>query len=163
VNNAARDYRPIPFLKLTWEEIQKDLDVIAKGAFLCCREVIPLMLERGAGKIVNISSLATEVPPPDQAKYVMAKSALVGLTRSLAVEFAARNIQVNMVVPNFVETDFVAHVQEGFRKRIAEDIPMKRLASAHDVAQAVVFLSSAYASFTTGQKIMVTGGAAPLL
>ncbi|HKJ03389.1 MAG TPA: SDR family oxidoreductase [Longimicrobiales bacterium] len=163
VNNAARDYRPIPFLKLTWEDIQKDLDVIAKGAFLCCREVIPIMLARGGGKIVNISSLATEVPPPDQTKYVMAKSTLVGLTRSLAVEFASRNVQVNMVVPNFVETDFVAHVQEGFRKKIAEDIPMKRLASAHDVAQAVVFLSSAYASFTTGQKIMVTGGAAPLL
>ncbi len=163
VNNAVRDYRPIPFLNLTWDEIQMDLDVIAKGAFYCCREVIPLMLEAGGGKIINISSVAVDNPPPDQAKYVLAKSALVGLTRSLSVEFAARNIQVNLVVPSFVETDLVSHIQEGFRKKIAQDTPMQRHASPVEVAQAVLFLASSHASFTTGQKIMVTGGGAPYL
>lgn len=163
VNNAARDFRPIPLSKLTWEEINKDLEVIAKGAFLCCREVIPIMLERGGGRIVNISTLATEVPAPGQIKYVMAKSALVGLTRALALEYASRNIQVNMVVPHFVETDFVAHVQEGFRSKIADEIPMKRLSTPTDVAQAVLFLASGFSRFTTGQKVMVTGGATPLL
>jgi 3-oxoacyl-[acyl-carrier protein] reductase len=163
VNNAARDFRPIPFLQLSWEEIQKDLDVIVKGTFLCCRHVIPFMLERGTGKIINISSVATDNPPPEQAKYVMAKSALVGLTRSLSIEFASKNIQVNLVVPSFVETDFVAHIAEGFREKIARDTPMKRHASAVDVAQAVLFLASSLSSFTTGQKIMVTGGGAPYL
>jgi 3-oxoacyl-[acyl-carrier protein] reductase len=163
VNNAARDFRPIPFSKLTWDEIQADIDVIAKGTFLCCQEVLPLMLERGGGKIVNISTIATDNPPPDQMKYVVAKSALVGLTRSLSVEFAARNIQVNLVVPNFVETDMVTHVSEGFRKKIAQDIPMRRFASPVDVARAVVFLASSYSSFTTGQKIMVTGGGPPFV
>ena len=163
VNNAARDYRPVPFSKLTWDEIQKDLDVVTKGAFLCCRAVVPIMLERGGGRIVNVSSLATDVPPPDQLKYVVAKSALVGLTRSLALDLAPHGILVNMVVPHFVETDLVAHIGQGFRKKIAEEIPVGRLTSAAEVAQAVVFLASAYASFTTGQKIMVTGGAAPLL
>jgi 3-oxoacyl-[acyl-carrier protein] reductase len=163
INNAARNFRPIPFLTLTWEEIQQDLDVIAKGAFLCCQQVIPLMLRQGGGKIVNISSVATDDPPPDQTKYVMAKSALVGLTRSLAVELAPRNIQVNLVVPNFVETDLVAHVPEGFRRQIARETPMQRLASVVDVAQAVVFLASSHASFTSGQKLMVTGGGAPYL
>ena len=163
VNNAVRDYKPIPFLNLTWDEIQMDLDVIAKGAFNCCREVIPLMLEAGGGKIINISSVAVDNPPPDQAKYVLAKSALVGLTRSLSVEFAARNIQVNLVVPSFVETDLVSHIQEGFRKKIAQDTPMQRHASPVEVAQAVLFLASSHASFTTGQKIMVTGGGAPYL
>jgi len=163
VNNAARDYRPLPFLGLAWDEVQKDLDVIAKGAFLCCQQVIPRMIEQGGGKIVNISSVAVENPPPGQAKYVMAKSALVGLTRSLSIEFAARNIQVNLVVPNFVETDLVAHVAEGFRGKIARDTPMQRHASPIEVAQAVVFLASSFASFTTGQKIMVTGGGAPYL
>jgi 3-oxoacyl-[acyl-carrier protein] reductase len=163
VNNAARDFRPIPFAKLVWDEIQKDLDVILKGAFLCCRAVIPAMLERGGGRIINISSVATDNPPPDQLKYVVAKSALVGLTRSLAVEFAARNIQVNMVVPNFVETDLVAHVPDGFRQKIAQDTPMRRNATPVDVARAVVMLASSFASFTTGQKIMVTGGSAPYL
>lgn len=163
VNNAARDFRPIPFSELTWDDVQKDLDVIVKGALLCCREVVPLMLERGSGRIVNVGSLATEVPPPDQLKYVMAKSALVGLTRGLALELAPRNVQVNIVVPSFVETDLVAHVQEGFRRRIADETPMRRLSTPIEVAQAVVFLASSYASFTTGQKLMVTGGAAPLL
>jgi 3-oxoacyl-[acyl-carrier protein] reductase len=163
VNNAVRDYRPIPFLDLTWDEIQKDLDVVGKGAFFCCQHVIPLMLAQGEGKIINLSSVAVENPPADQAKYVMAKSALVGLTRSLSVEYAARNIQVNLVVPNFVETDLVAHIPDGFRRKIARDTPMQRLASPVEVAQAVVFLASTFSSFTTGQKIMVTGGGAPYL
>jgi 3-oxoacyl-[acyl-carrier protein] reductase len=161
VNNAARDARPIPFLKLTWDEIQRDLDVIAKGAFHCCQEVVPLMLEQGGGKIINVSTVFTDNPPFDQMKYVIAKSALVGLTRSLSIELAARNVQVNLVVPNFVETDFVAHVPEGFRKKLAETTPMRRHASPVDVARAVVFLASAHSSFTTGQKLMVTGGGAP--
>jgi len=163
VNNAARDFRPIPFLSLTWDEIQKDLDVIAKGAFFCCQEVVPVMLGQGSGKIINISTVAADNPPPDQMKYVMAKSALVGLTRSLSIELASRNIQVNLVVPNFVETDFVAHIQEGFRKKIAQETPMRRNASPIDVARAVVFLASAHSAFTTGQKLMVTGGGAPYL
>jgi 3-oxoacyl-[acyl-carrier protein] reductase len=163
VNNAVRDYRPIPFLKLTWDEIQKEFDVTVKGAFHCCREVIPPMLAAGGGKIINISSVAVDNPPPDQAKYVMAKSALAGLTRSLSIELAAKNIQVNMVVPNFVETDLVSHISEGFRKKIAQDTPMQRHASPVEVAQAVIFLASSYSSFTTGQKIMVTGGGVPYL
>jgi 3-oxoacyl-[acyl-carrier protein] reductase len=163
VNNAVRDYRPIPFLDLAWDEVQSDLDVAAKGAFLCCQQVIPLMLAQGGGKIINISSIAVDNPPQGQTKYVMAKSALVGLTRSLSIEYAARNIQVNLVVPSFVETDLVAHVPDGFRRKIARDTPMQRLASPIEVAQAVVFLASAFSSFTTGQKVMVTGGGAPYL
>jgi 3-oxoacyl-[acyl-carrier protein] reductase len=163
VNNAVRNYKPIAFLDLTWDEVQQDLDVIAKGAFNCCREVIPFMLTAGGGKIINISSVAVEDPPPSQAKYVLAKSALVGLTRCLSIEFAARNILVNLVVPNFVETDLVSHIPEGFRKKMAQDTPMQRSASPVDVAQAVLFLASRHASFTTGQKIMVTGGGAPYL
>lgn len=163
VNNAARDSRPIPFLKLTWDEVQRDIDVIAKGAFLCCQETLPLMLEQGGGKIISISTVAADNPPSDQTKYVVAKSALVGLTRSLSIEFASRNIQVNLVVPHFVETDLVAHVAEGFRRKIAQDIPMRRVATSLDVARAVVFLASSYSSFTTGQKVMVTGGGPPYL
>ena len=161
VNNAVRDFRPMPFLSLSWEEVQKDLDVIAKGAFLCCQHTIPFMLERGGGKIINISSVATDNPPPNQTKYVMAKSALVGLTRSLSIEFASKNILVNLVVPNFVETDLVTHIQQGFRKKMADETPLRRHATPIDVARAVIMLASSQSSFTTGQKIMVTGGGAP--
>ncbi|HLG23072.1 MAG TPA: SDR family oxidoreductase, partial [Candidatus Manganitrophaceae bacterium] len=163
VNNAVKDFRPADFLSLTWEEAQADLDVIVKGAFHCCQAVIPLMLEQGGGKIINISTVAVENPPPSQTKYVVAKSALVGLSRSLAVEFASKNIQVNLVTPGFVETDLVAHIPEAYRKKIAQETPMGRNASPSDVAKAIVFLASSYASFTTGQQILVTGGGAPYL
>lgn len=163
VNNAVRDFKPTPFLKLDWDDVQKDIDVTLKGAFNCCKEVIPLMLSSGGGKIINISTVAVETPPANQAKYVCSKSALVGLTRSLAVEFASGNIQVNCVVPNFVETDLVSHIPEVYRKKIADDTPMRRNSTATDVAKAVIFLASSYSSFTTGQKVMVTGGAPPYL
>jgi 3-oxoacyl-[acyl-carrier protein] reductase len=163
VNNAVRDYRPIRFMNLSWDEIAKEFDVTVKGAFHCCQQVIPLMVGGGGGKIINIGSVATDNPPPDQTKYVMAKSALVGLTRSLSLELAAKNIQVNMVVPNFVETDLVSHIPDAFRKNIAQQCPMQRHAFPVEVAQAIVFLASSYSSFTTGQKIMVSGGGSPYL
>jgi 3-oxoacyl-[acyl-carrier protein] reductase len=163
VNNAVRDFLPAKFLGLPWEEVQKDIDVVARGAFHCCQEVIPVMLRQGGGKIINLSTVATENPPPEQVKYVVAKSALVGLTRSLAAEFASRNIQVNMVVPGFVDTDLVSHISQVYKKKIAEDTPMRRIATPVDVAHAAIFLASSFSSFTTGQKIMVTGGGAPYL
>ncbi|MGH8582201.1 MAG: SDR family oxidoreductase [Gammaproteobacteria bacterium] len=158
VNNAVRDYRPASFLTLSWDDIQTDIDVIVKGAFHCCRAVVPSMTARGGGKIINVSTVYTDDPPPNQAKYVISKSALVGLTRSLAVELALQNIQVNMVVPSFVETDSVAHIPEAYRKQIARNNTMQRNASPVEVAQAILFLASSYSCFTTGQKVMVTGG-----
>lgn len=163
VNNAVRDAYPASFMELTWDDFQKAIDVVVKGAFNCCQEVLPLMLENKAGKIINISTVFTDNPPPNQAKYVVSKSGLVGLTRSLAVEFAPHNIQVNMVVPSIVETDLSKHVSKMFLEEMKNATPMKRNATAVDVAKAVIFLSSALAPFTTGQKIMVTGGNPPLL
>lgn len=161
VNNAVGDFKPIPFSRLIWEDIQKDIDIVVKGAFNCCKEVLPHMLKKGRGKIINIGTVATNAPPANQVKYVISKSGLVGLTRSLSVEFAAKNIQVNMVVPSFVETDLVSHIPGVYREKIAKDTPMGRNASPADVAQAVLFLASSYSSFTTGQKILVTGGGTP--
>jgi 3-oxoacyl-[acyl-carrier protein] reductase len=163
VNNAAADYRPIDFLEMSWDDVQKDIDVIVKGAFNCCKEIVPVMLSNGGGKIINISSAATDNPPAGQAKYVTAKSALVGLSRSLAVEFAAKNIQVNLIAPSLVETDFVAHVPEPYRRKLGQDNPMGRNASPLDVARAVIMLASSFASFTTGQRWMVTGGTGPFV
>lgn len=163
VNNAVRDFHPTKFLGLRWDEVQKDIDVVARGAFNCCQEVIPVMLRQGGGKIINLSTVATEIPPPEQVKYVVAKSALVGLTRSLAAEFASRNIQVNMIVPGVVDTDLVSHISQAQKMKIAEETPMRRNATPIDVAHAAVFLASSFSSFTTGQKLMVTGGGAPYL
>lgn len=161
VNNAANDAAPTEFSKVSWDDVENSIEVIVKGAFNCCKAVIPSMLDKGMGKIINIGSLATDNPAPNQLKYVIAKSALVGLTRSLAVDYANRNIQVNLVSPSVVETDLIAHIPEAYRERIAQDTPMRRNATPQDVAQAVVYLASSHSGFMTGQKIMVTGGAAP--
>ena len=163
VNNAVRDTYPASFMELGWDDFQKDIEIIVKGAFNCCQEVIPLMIKNKGGKIVNLSTIFTDNPPPNQAKYVVSKSGLVGLTRSLAVEFAPYNIQVNIVAPSIVETDLTKHVPKIFLERMKNDTPMKRNATPVDVAKAIIFLSSSLASFTTGQKIMVTGGNPPLL
>jgi 3-oxoacyl-[acyl-carrier protein] reductase len=163
VNNAVRDAYPIPFMELDWAEIQKDIDVTVRGTFNCCQEVLPLMMDNGGGKIINIATVFTETPQPCQAKYIISKSALIGLTRSLAVEFAPHNVQVNAVVPSITETDLTRHVSKIFLEQMRTRIPMKRHATVSDVAKAVVTLASSFTSFTTGQKIMVTGGSPPFL
>jgi len=159
----VRDAYSVPFMELEWQELQQDIDVTIKGMFNCCQEVLPLMLKNKWGKIINVSTVFTDNPPPGQAKYVISKSGIVGLTRSLAVEFAAENIQVNMVVPSITETDLTKHVPKMFLEGMRKNTPMRRNAAPVDVAKAVVFLSSSLASFTTGQKIMVTGGNPPFL
>jgi 3-oxoacyl-[acyl-carrier protein] reductase len=163
VNNAVRDALPVPFKELIWDDLQRDIDVIIKGTFNCCQEVIPLMLENKGGKIINISTQYVENPTPGQFKYVVSKSALTGLTRSLAVEFARQNIQVNMVMPSIVKTDLSKHVSNIFLEGMRQATPMARIATPADVAKTVVFLASSLSSFTTGQKIMVTGGNPPFL
>ena len=161
VNNAVSGYYAVPFKELSWEEIEKDIDVIIKGSFNCCQEVLPYMALDNYGKIINVSTLYAENPPPNVCKYVIAKMGLVGLTRSLAVEFSQHNIQVNMVVPGFVRTDLTKHVSKIFVENIRHSTAMKRIATPVDVAKAIIFLGSSLSHFTTGQKIMVTGGSPP--
>jgi 3-oxoacyl-[acyl-carrier protein] reductase len=163
INNAVRDASAIKFLELTWKEIQRTVDVILQGAFNCCQAVIPEMIGKGGGKIINITTVYTEIPPQGQLKYAVAKSGLVGMTRSLAMEMAPHNIQVNMVSPSMVETDLAAGVPKMVQEKLKHETPMNRLATPLDVARAVVFLASSQASFTTGQRVMVTGGLPPFL
>lgn len=163
VNNAVRDAYPTPFMELIWDDFQKDIDVTVKGAFNCCQEALSLMIENREGKIINISTVFVDNPVSEQAKYIVSKSALVGLTRSLAVEFAPYNIQVNLVEPSIVKTDLSKHVSKIFFENMRKATPMKRNATAQDVAKAIVFLASSLSSFTTGQKIVVTGGNPPFL
>lgn len=163
VNNAVADAYPVTFPELTWDALQQDLDVVLKGAFNCCQEVLPMMTENRWGRIINLSTIFTDNPPIGQTKYVTSKSALTGFTRSLAKELAGSNIEVNMVVASIVETDLSKHVPKMFLSGMKHDTPMKRHATTADVAKAIVFLASSLASFTTGQRIMVTGGNPPFL
>jgi 3-oxoacyl-[acyl-carrier protein] reductase len=119
------------------------------------------MIAQGGGKIVNLSTVAVETPPRDQFKYVVAKSALTGITRSLAVELAEHNIQVNQVVPSMVETDLTRGVSSLALSKLKAASPMKRLATATEVSEAIVHLASRRSDHTTGQKYFVTGGLPP--
>lgn len=163
VNNAVANYRPVAFQELTWAQVQDDIDVIVKGAFHTSQAVLPAFLAQGGGRIVNISSVAAETPPMHQAKYVLAKSALNGLTRALAVEFADRQVAVNLVVPSFAETDLTRGFNAVALGKLKAGSPLKRLATPLEIAEAVLFLASSRSGFTTGQKLMVTGGLPPFL
>lgn len=161
VNNAVGDYLSKGFFETTWEDILNELEVTLKGAFNFCQEVIPVMQKKKAGKVINISTLAAEIPPPNQTKYILAKSALNGLTKSLAVEFAQSNIQINSVVPGLMETDLTNYIPREIINELKVQIPMKRHATPVDVAKTVLMLASDFNSYTTGQKIYVTGGQPP--
>lgn len=163
VNNAVKDFYPKAFMELSWGDFQDEIDVSLKGAFNCLQEVLPLMIKKKEGRIINVATVATDNPPPNQAKYVAAKSALVGLTRSLAVEMGPFDIRVNMVSPSLVETDLTKHIPKVFLDGMKNDTPLKRNAEAIDVAKAIIFLAGNLSGFTTGQKIMVTGGSPPFL
>lgn len=106
---------------MRWQDVQHDLDIIVKGAFNCCQAVLPAMVERRFGRIVNLSTVAVENPPVGHSRYVVAKSALLGLTRSLAVEYAAHGICVNA---NATPCDTAKGKQHG--KLTPVDSPMER-------------------------------------
>jgi len=156
VNNAVGDAFESDFMELAWEDVQKDIDIIVRGAFNCCKEVLPHMLRNGWGSIVNVTTVYTDHPPAHQSKYVIAKSGLVGLTRSLAVELAPRNIQVNMVVPSIVKTDLTAGINKLNMKRLLQNSSMKRFVSSADVANVIIQSASFQEPFMTGREIMVT-------
>jgi 3-oxoacyl-[acyl-carrier protein] reductase len=163
VNNAVKDASPSAFLESSWAEFELDMATTLKGTFNTCQAVLPHMLKKGAGKIINISTIFVDNPLTNQSKYITSKSAVVGLTRSLAVEFAEQNIQINLVVPSIMETDLSQGVSKIWLNEMKKQTPMARHASPMDAAKAVIALASNLTPFTTGQKIMVTGGNAPFL
>lgn len=116
------------------------------------------MIENGKGKIINIGSLAADKPNSDWSHYITAKSALVGLTRSLAFELAPKGIRINMVTPGLISTDLTADVPEKTKLITAAQTPLRRLALTADVAGAISFLASPKSNFITGENIRINGG-----
>jgi len=163
INNAVKDALATPFLEQEWIDVQAEIDVSLKGSFLLSKAVIPFMKTQGGGSIVNISTTYTDAPPAMMYKYVLVKNAMLGMTRSLAVEFAPFNIRVNSVSPSIMETDLTQNVPQDYLENSKALNPSKRNATPLEVAKAVLFLASDMSSFTTGQRIVVSGGSHPLL
>jgi len=158
VNNAGIAIDGL-LLRTKREDWARTLEVNLSGAFHCAKAASRYLLKAVDGRIVNISSVVGESGNAGQVSYAAAKAGLIGLTKTLAKELASRAVTVNCVAPGFIETDMTqAHVQGDNRAKLLEQIPLGRIGTADDVAEAVRFLVSPRASYMTGQVLRVNGG-----
>ena len=157
VNNAGitKDGLLVRMKENDWNMV---LNINLKGAFTCMRLAGRIMLKQRYGRIVNIASVVGVSGNPGQANYSASKAGLIGLTKTAAKEFAARNVTVNAVAPGFIETDMTAVLSEKARAAMLDQVPMGRGGQPEDVAAAVKFLASDDAAYITGQVIHVNGG-----
>lgn len=157
VNNAGITQDGL-LLRMSDENFDKVLNVNLGGAFACTREAAKIMTRNRFGRIVNISSVVGQMGNPGQANYSAAKAGLIGLTKSCAKELASRNITVNAIAPGFIKTEMTAALDEKTCEEYIKAIPLGRLGSVEDVAEAAAFLVSPAASYITGQTLAVNGG-----
>lgn len=158
VNNAGftRDKYLAKMPEEDWDAV---IDTILKGAYFCTKAVLPSMMSRRWGRVINIASRA-HFGNPGQTNYSAAKAGLVGFTRALSLEQGKFNITANAVAPGFVETDLIRSLStyEMLKENALARQPIQRLGSVQDIADTVTFLASGRASFITGELVHVTGG-----
>lgn len=157
VNNAGitRDKSFVKMDRAMWQEV---IDVNLTGPAMIIHRLIKPMIETGGGRIVNITSIVGQTGNFGQANYAAAKGGLIAFTKTLAREFALKNVTVNAVAPGFIETDMMADVPESVLEQVRSVTPIGRLGKPEEVAAAVVFLASPAASFITGEILGVNGG-----
>ena len=159
VNNAGitRDNLALSISEADFDAV---LDTNLKGAFHCMKAVYRPMMKQKYGRIVNLSSIVGLRGNAGQANYSASKAGLIGLTKSLAKELAARKVTVNAVAPGFIDTDMTAVLPEAAKEALLKTIPMARLGQPEDVARAVAFFAADETAYVTGQVLCVDGGMA---
>jgi 3-oxoacyl-[acyl-carrier protein] reductase len=157
VNNAGIAVDQL-VMRLKDDDWNRQLQVNLTGTFNLIRAVTRPMMKARRGAIVNLTSVVGEMGNAGQAAYSAAKAGQIGLTKSVARELASRNIRVNAVAPGYIDTDMTAGLPEAAKTKMMELIPLGRLGSAEDVANAVAFLASDQASYVTGEVLRVNGG-----
>jgi 3-oxoacyl-[acyl-carrier protein] reductase len=157
VNNAGtkRDNLMVRISEEDWDEV---LETNLKGTFLMMKHTARGMIKRRAGRIINITSVVGLAGNKGQANYSASKAGLIGLTKSVAKELASRNVLVNAVAPGFIDTELTRDIPPDARATLLAGIPLGRLGGGADVAFAVLFLASEFASYITGQVLVVDGG-----
>jgi 3-oxoacyl-[acyl-carrier protein] reductase len=157
VNNAgiARDQLLMRMKREEWDAV---LGINLTGAFTCSQAVLRPMMKQRSGRIISISSVVGQMGNAGQSNYAASKAGLIGFTKALAREVAARGITVNAVAPGLIDTDMTRALSESVRAEWAARVPLGRLGSPDDVAWTVAFLASDEASYITGQVIAVNGG-----
>jgi len=157
VNNAGitRDQLLIRMKDEDWDQV---LDTNLRGIFLTTRAIGKVMMRQKAGRIINIGSAAGSMGNPGQVNYSAAKAGLIGLTKAAARELAHWNILVNAVAPGLIETDMTADIPAAARDALMAQVPLKRMGTGREVAEAVRFLAGDGAGYITGQVIHVNGG-----
>ncbi len=156
INNAGIN-RDAMAAKMTEEQWDAVLDVNLKGTFLCAQAALPGMRERAWGRVVNTSSIGS-LGNIGQANYAASKAGVIGLTKTLALEYAKYGVTVNAVAPGPVMTSMLAGVPDAIRDKIVAQVPVGRIAAPEEIANVHVFLCSDEASFITGQVIFADGG-----
>lgn len=159
VNNAGvtKDNLLLRMQESDWNQV---LDINLRGVFNCTKSVLKPMVKARKGKVINISSVIGIIGNSGQANYAASKAGIIGFSKSIAREVASRGITVNCVAPGYIQTDMTAQLSEKTREEILKNIPLQRFGTAHDVADACMFLASKDADYITGQTILVDGGMA---
>jgi len=157
VNNAGIT-RDGLMLRMSDEDFDAVLNVNLRSIFIACRAAARPMMRGRFGRMINISSVTGLIGNPGQANYAAAKAGIIGMTKTIAKEFASKGVTANVVAPGFIRTEMTDALGEAVLEEAAKRIPLKRLGAGDDIAHAVSFLASEGAGYVTGQVLTVDGG-----
>jgi 3-oxoacyl-[acyl-carrier protein] reductase len=157
INNAGITQDNLS-IRMSLEEWQKVIDINLTSTFLMCKFAIKKMLKNKSGKIVNITSVVGHTGNLGQANYTASKAGIVAMSKSLAIEYAKKNININCISPGFIKTAMTDSIDEKFKEVIISKIPSAKLGEPDDIANAVLFLSSDQSDYINGETIHVNGG-----
>ena len=157
VNNAGITKDTL-LMRMSKEDFDKVIDINLKGTFLVTKAVIKYMMKKRNGSIINLASVVGVAGNSGQSNYSASKAGIIGFTKSIAKELASRNIRVNAVAPGFIETDMTNVLKDEVKESIGNQIPLKRMGTAREVAEVIYFLGTEKSSYITGQVINIDGG-----
>lgn len=162
LNNAGIDHTPSRMLDVSDDDYHRNIAVNLTGVWYCMKQALQAMLENGGGHIINLASIAGTAGAPMISAYSAAKHGVIGLTKSVAIEYARSNIRINAVCPSFVKTPMVentmAQMNDKQRHALVTANPMKRLGEVNEVALTIAWLCSDESSFMTGHSVVLDGG-----